>query len=165
MHIHTKKEKKMLWPDREQVLCTVETVSACIRSTAPHRSTFRFFASMNCIRKLSRNLQTPDEYRKLLGYRSLQWSSMSGAARRSQRSVVRPPAMPVYTNTVDVNQLPTCVNWTHRGWVGPVRKQVANSYSIDLHTQRQNEDIFFNDESHWHLLSKALQRCFPMSCI
>ena len=52
-------------------------------------------------------------------------SPSSGAGRRPSRSVNRMPTAPIYRPMVDGNRLPTCVNWTARDWVGPVRTQVS----------------------------------------
>lgn len=63
---------------------------------------------------------TEDEYKQRLGYRPIQRDNQD---RRSRRQVIYLPAMPIYSNTVDVSTLPATVNWTAQGWVGPIQNQ------------------------------------------
>jgi cathepsin L len=57
-----------------------------------------------------------EEFQKMLG--------LKRKPRRQVRSTSSQPAMPVYSNTVDVSTLPTSVNWVESSnWVGPVMNQ------------------------------------------
>lgn len=89
----------------------------------------------------SLDVQTDDEYSKMLGYRSgklqTSQSSRNGRAPRHRRALYE-----TYYNTVDVKTLPSCVNWTDKGWVGPVLNQVRENSSI----------VFILNESTVHVV-------------
>lgn len=123
------------------IWCCVCTHIFCVRDfVKSFKSASITWTSVNielCLRVKTHCLQTPAEYRRLLGYRSSNQLAASGGSRQTRRQrrrrQVSIPAMPVYANTVDVSTLPATVNWTASGWVGPVMDQVMKCW-IPFHS-------------------------------
>jgi len=92
---------------------------------------------------------TPAEYRKMLGYKP---SSVKTTTRR-RRQASQPP-MPVYSNTVSLSTLPTTVNWTTAGWVGPVMNQGQCGSCWSYSSAGAIEAQYMNYTNTWVQLSE-----------
>jgi len=66
----------------------------------------------------------PQEYKKLLGFRSRSGTQNGQSFKRAFLPTMKPdPQYNPYTNTVPVSDLPASVNWTAAGAVNPVQNQ------------------------------------------
>jgi len=65
----------------------------------------------------------PQEYKKLLGFRSRRTQTGQLDRRRSMPTMNPDPQCPIYSQTEAVSDLPASVNWTAKGAVNPVQNQ------------------------------------------
>lgn len=92
---------------------------------------------------------TETELAKLRGY-----ISPRGRGSETGRRAKRAAAQPTYTNTIDVATLPTTVNWTTQGWVGPVQNQGQCGSCYSFAAAAALEAQYYNKTKTFVLLSE-----------